>query len=322
MELAAGPPAVPVLPAARPLRAEPARPPPARPVRRRAVHGLRRPRPRRSSPRRSPSRSTARSTTEPVEPTARLGRPRSSPRSSDDRAGHVSAAGRRAAAARCRPSPSRSSRRQSPASSSASVSCDQPGGIERHRDGPVEVGPEPDVLDTGDVDGVADRAGDGRRVVAAAGRRPEADADDAAGLGDAHGPARRSGCGRCRRRPRTPVCEATTGRWPSRGRRRSSRPRHGRRRRASPRASIRADHLAPGRGQPALRDAVGRAAERVVEEVARRHHPEARVGDDLDVGRVVVERVGALDRQQAGRDRRGSGRVARPRMRRGPPATG
>ena len=69
-----------------------------------------------------------------------------------------------------------------------------------------------------------------------------------------------------------------------------------------PRASIRRIISRPALGQAALGDAVRRAAERVVEEVARRHHPEAGVGDDLDVGRIVVERVRALDREQAGGD--------------------
>ena len=93
-------------------------------------------------------------------------------------------------------------------------------------------------------------------------------------------------------------------------------PRHRQRRRRSsaaeacarsstiPRASIRRIISRPAPGQAALLDAVGRAAERVVEEVARRHHPEAGVGDDLDVGRVVVERVRAFDREEARRDRR------------------
>ena len=90
---------------------------------------------------------------------------------------------------------------------------------------------------------------------------------------------------------------------PSRGRRRSWPPRRGRRRRASRRASIRSTISRPAGGQAALLDAVRGAAEGVVEEVARRHHPEAGVGDDLDVGRVVVERVGALDREQPGGDR-------------------
>ncbi len=64
------------------------------------------------------------------------------------------------------------------------------------------------------------------------------------------------------------------------------------------------DQLAAGRGQPALVDAVGRPAEVVVEEMGRRHHPESGVDQPVDVGRVAVERVGALDRQEGRRDRR------------------
>ena len=60
-----------------------------------------------------------------------------------------------------------------------------PGRVERHRDRAVEVGAEPDVVDPDDRHGVPDRAGDGGRVVAAARRRPEPDADDAAGRGHA-----------------------------------------------------------------------------------------------------------------------------------------
>ena len=52
--------------------------------------------------------------------------------------------------------------------------------------------------------------------------------------------------------------------------------------------------------------------------MARRHHPVAGVGDDLDVGRVVVERVGALDRQQPGREP-ADRRAGPPRTPRGPP---
>ncbi len=64
------------------------------------------------------------------------------------------------------------------------------------------------------------------------------------------------------------------------------------------------DHLAAEVGQAALVDPVRRAAELVVEEVAGRHHPKARIGHDIDVRRVPVERVGALDGQDAGGDPR------------------
>ena len=68
-----GPAAVPVLPAAQPLRAEPPRPAPPRPLRRRPVHGLRRsPTPTRS-PRPSPRRSTGRSPRDRSSATARRG---------------------------------------------------------------------------------------------------------------------------------------------------------------------------------------------------------------------------------------------------------
>ena len=64
------PAAVPLLPAAPPLRAEHARRPPARPLRRRPADGLRHRRARTSSPRRSPRRSAAPSTTARSRPTA------------------------------------------------------------------------------------------------------------------------------------------------------------------------------------------------------------------------------------------------------------
>ena len=69
------------------------------------------------------------------------------------------------------------------------------------------------------------------------------------------------------------------------------------------RASMRRTISRPAAVRPPFVDTVGRPAERVVEEVARRHHPVAGVEHDVDVGRVVVERVRALDRQQAGGDR-------------------
>ena len=53
------------------------------------------------------------------------------------------------------------------------------------------------------------------------------------------------------------------------GRRRSSRPTRGRRRRASAAAPARSTSSRPAAGQPALRDAVGGAGERVVEEMGR-----------------------------------------------------
>ena len=192
-----------------------------------------------------------------------------------------------------------------PASSSASVNWTSPVASNGHRDRTVEVGAEADVLDAGDVDRVADRPRDRRR-----GRRRR----------------RRSARTRSRRGRRSRRCPASMGvgqiagvvahaadagvrrddrpgrPWP--GRRRSSRRTRGRRRRACPRASIRRTISRPGVGQATLLDAVGRSAERVVEEMARRHHPEARVGDDLDVRRVAVERVGALDREEARRERR------------------
>ena len=94
--------------------------------------------------------------------------------------------------------------------------------------------------------GVADRAGDGRRIVAAAGGRPEADADEPAGRGHRRGSDRRSGCGLLSATPRTPVCDATTGRVARPGRRRWSRGTRGRGRRASSRLHP-PDHLATRR---------------------------------------------------------------------------
>ena len=138
---------------------------------------------------------------------------------------------------------------------------------------------------------------------AAAGGRPEPDADHAAGVGD---PAQ----------VRVGQVAGVVARSANAGVRRDHRaPGHrqdviDRRRRGVGDVHDHApglhplDHLAPGRRQSALGDAVRGAAEGVVEEVARRHHPEARVGNHLDVGRVAVERMRALDCQQSGGDRR------------------
>ena len=65
------------------------------------------------------------------------------------------------------------------------------------------------------------------------------------------------------------------------------------------------DHLVPHGREPTLGDSVGRSAECVVEEVARRHHPEAGIEHDLDVGRVVIERMRTFDGQEPRRDRPG-----------------
>ena len=191
---------------------------------------------------------------------------------------------------------------------------DQPGRVERHRDGTVEVRPETDVLDAGDIDRVADRPGDRGRVVATAGRRPEPDPEQPAGLGDAPG-------------VRVGQVATVVGDAAEPGVRGDDRPGGhrqdvvDRRRRGMrdvdqhPARLHPLDHLAPGGGQAALLDAVRRPAEGVVEEMARRHHPKAGVGDDLDVRRVAVERVGALDREEAGgqaRDRGGAPPRSRP----------
>ena len=69
---------------------------------------------------------------------------------------------------------------------------------------------------------------------------------------------------------------------------------------STPRACIRDTISRPLRGQPVARDAVRGPAERRVEEVRRRDHAHAEVRDDVDVGRVVLERVRALDREQPG----------------------
>ena len=85
----------------------------------------------------------------------------------------------------------------------------------------------------------------------------------------------------------------------------------------TPRASIRRIISRPFGGEPALLHAVRGAAERGVEEVGRRDHPDARVGHDVHVGGIAVERVRTLDREQAGRDPRVRPRGPRGR-RRGP----
>ena len=88
-----------------------------------------------------------------------------------------------------------------PASRSASVTWTSPVASNGTGTAPSKSEPSADVVDAGDVDRVADRARDRRDVVAAAGRRPEPDADEPAGRGDPAEVRRRTGCGRCRRRP-------------------------------------------------------------------------------------------------------------------------
>ena len=110
---------------------------------------------------------------------------------------------------------------------------DQPGRVERCLDRAIEVGAEGDVVHAGDVRRVLDRAGDRGGIVAAAGGRPESDADEAAGRRRCLAGARRTGSGRCRRpRERRYARPAPAGsRRPAR--RRWSRPRRGRHRRSS-----------------------------------------------------------------------------------------
>ena len=141
-----------------------------------------------------------------------------------------------------------------PASMSASVSIDQPGRIERHRDRAVEVRAERDVLDAGDIDGVADRSGRSRPRRRR--RRPSARTRCRARRRSRRSPrsvARRSGCGRCRRRPRTPGVRGDDR--PARHRQ-DVVDRRGRRMRHVDEHAARLhppDHLAARVGQPALR---------------------------------------------------------------------
>ena len=86
-----------------------------------------------------------------------------------------------------------------------------PGRIERRRDGAIEIGAKPDVLDAGQLDRADDRPADRGDVVATGGDRPEPDADQPAGRGDpadlvvGEVPDSRAAA-------RTPVCDATIGR--------------------------------------------------------------------------------------------------------------
>jgi hypothetical protein len=185
---------------------------------------------------------------------------------------------------------------------------DHPGHVERHLDRAVEVRTEPDVVHSGHVRGVADGARDRDGIVAARSRGPEPDPDQAARPGD---PAQ----------VLVGQVAGVVGHSPDPGVRGDDRPgragqdvadRGGRRVRhvdQHPALLHPLDHLVTGRREAALDDPVRGSAERVVEEVGRRHHPEARVGNDLDVGRVAVQRVRALDGQQAGghRPARGPG---------------
>ena len=114
-----------------------------------------------------------------------------------------------------------------------------------------------------------------------------------------HAAGRRSGSGRCRRRRGRRCGRRRPAASRSRGRRRSSPPRHGRRRRVMPPPLQLRDELAAGRRQPALRDAVGRAGERVVEEVGEPDHPIAGRVEPRRRSGVALERVGALERRAA-----------------------
>ena len=159
------------------------------------------------------------------------------------------------------------------------------------------------MLDAGDIDRVADRPGDRRRRRPR--RRPSARTRSRSRRRSrrSRAPGRRSGCGGCRRsrtarcatrRPAASAMASTSSMVAAEAWATST---------SIPRASIRRIISRPASVSPVLRDAVRRPAERVVEEVAGRHHPEAGVGHDLDVGRVAVQGMGALDGQEAGGDR-------------------
>ena len=104
--------------------------------------------------------------------------------------------------------------------------------------------------------------------------------------------------------PRTPVCDATTGR---RGERQDV---VDRRARAvgevddDPPALELRDELPSERRQAALLEAVRRSGDRVVEEVGEADHPEPGVVDRVEAGQIGAQRVGALDREQPGHEAR------------------
>ena len=104
--------------------------------------------------------------------------------------------------------------------------------------------------------------------------------------------------------PRTPVCDATTGRVAS------ARTSSIVARRAvgevddDPPALELRDELPPERRQAALLDAVRRSGDRVVEEVGEADHPEPGVVDRVEAGQIGAQRVGALDREQPGHEAR------------------
>src|SRR5262249_25044120 len=59
------------------------------------------------------------------------------------------------------------------------------------------------------------------------------------------------------------------------------------------------DHLFAFVSQSALLNSVRRAADVVVEEMSRRHHPEACLKQHVDVVEVAVKRVGAFDAEKS-----------------------
>ena len=68
-----------------------------------------------------------------------------------------------------------------------------------------------------------------------------------------------------------------------------------------PRASISRTSSRPSVRQAALVEPMRRAAVGRVEEVGGRDHPEAGIDERVERGQVGAERMGALDREQAGR---------------------
>ena len=195
-----------------------------------------------------------------------------------------------------------------PSASRASVTWTMPVASNGTGTAPSKSEPSPTCVDADELGRRPDRAADRADVVAAGGRRPEADADEAAGRGDA---------------PDMGVDEIADRvvAGPDSGVRRDDRP--GRDRQDVVDRAVGGvgdvdehapglhpgDELASGGGQPALLDAVSGPAELVVEEVGRRHHPEAGIAQPIELGQVAVERMRTLDREEG----RGDRPVGRPR---------
>ena len=175
------------------------------------------------------------------------------------------------------------------------------GGIKGRGDGAVEVRAQADVIDPGYAHGISNGAGDRRSIRAAHGRVPVADADDAAGARDAA------------QFVVAQVAPIVTGAFDAGVRHDHGTRGHGKRAGDGLRRGVReienhfarfhaAEHFPALFREATFFDAVRGAGEIIVEKMSGGHHAETGVEEDVNIVKITVESMRALDTQKSGGD--------------------